>query len=108
MGYMTGSDLARLSVEAGAASAAYGPEATARAREMEYELTRRIQQESPYAPEVVIEHRVHDYRLYVGMWIVAGMTGVSAFLTYSLWQALITVVAVAFALTSSPGRQYDD
>lgn len=104
---MTGNDLAHLSVEAGVASA-HGPEAVVRAREMDYELTTRIQQESPYIREEVVEHKVHDYRLYVGMWIVAGVSGVSAFLTYDLWHLAITVLAVVFALTSSPGRQYAD
>jgi hypothetical protein len=103
----TGADLGRASVEANRTDA-FGPEAVVRARAMDYELTTRIQQESPYAQETVVEHRVHDYRLYVGMWVVAGLSGVSAFLTYSLWHLLITVVAVAFALMSSPGRQYAD
>jgi hypothetical protein len=75
---------------------------------MDYELTTRIQQESPYIREEVVEHRVHDFRLYVGMWIVAGVSGVAAFLTYSLVNAAIAALAVIFALTSSPGRQYEN
>jgi hypothetical protein len=75
---------------------------------MDYELTTRIQQESPYIREEVVEHRVHDFRLYVGMWIVAGVSGVAAFLTYSLVNAVIAALAVVFALTSSPGRQYEN
>jgi hypothetical protein len=104
---MTGADLARMSVEASTANA-FGPEATVRAREMDYELTTRIQQESPYIHEEVVEHKVHDYRLYVGMWVVAGTSGVMAFLTYSLGYLAITGLALVFALISSPGRQYED
>lgn len=102
--HTTGADSARLPAEANA----HGPEATVRAREMDYELTTRIQQESPYIREEVVEHRVHDFRLYVGMWIVAGVSGVAAFLTYSLVNAVIAALAVVFALTSSPGRQYEN
>lgn len=88
---------------------AFGPEAVVRARAMDYELTTRIQQESPYVAEQVVEHKVHDYRLYMGMWIVAGISGVTAFLTFDLMHLAITAVAVVFALISSPGRQrYED
>ena len=105
---MPGADPAWAATETGAADP-HGPEAVARAREMEYELTKRVQQESPYIYEEVVEHRVHDYRLYVGMWVVAGVSMVSAFLTYSLWHLAITVLAVIFGLTSSPGRsRYED
>lgn len=100
--YATGVDPAYPPVETNA----FGPEAAVRAREMDYELTTRIQQESPYIREEVVEHKVHDYRLYVGMWIVAGISGVISFLTFDLLHALVTAVAVVFALMSSPGRQY--
>lgn len=86
----------------------YGPEAVARAREMDYELTTRIQQESPYVAQEVVEHKVHDYRLYIGMWIVAGLSAVTAFLTFDLMHLAIAGVAVVFALISSPGQQYRD
>lgn len=86
----------------------YGPEAVVRAREMDYELTTRIQQESPYVAQEVVEHRVHDYRLYVGMWIVAGISAVTAFLTFGLMYLVIAGVATVFALISSPGQQYRD
>lgn len=76
---------------------------------MGYELVSRIQRESPYVREErIVEHKVHDFRLYVGMWVVAGLSGVSAFLTHSLWHLAITALATAFALTASPGRQYED
>lgn len=86
----------------------YGPEAVVRAREMDYELTTRIQQESPYITQEVVEHKVHDYRLYIGMWVVAGLSAVTAFLTFDLMHLLIAGVAVVFALMSSPGQQYRD
>lgn len=87
----------------------YGPEAVERAQTMAYERMTRIQQESPYIREEVVEHRVHDYRLYIGIWVVAGLSAVSAFLTFDVVHLLITVVAVVFALISSPGRQrYED
>lgn len=90
-------------------ASAHGPEAVARAREMDYNLTTRIQQESPYIREEVVEHKVHDYRLYVGMWVVAGLSGVAAFLTYNPVHFVITIVALVFALMSTPGRQrYED
>jgi hypothetical protein len=104
---LTSADLAQASIEVNTGQA-FGPEAHVRARAMDYELTTRIQQESPYIREEVVEHKVHDYRLYIGMWIVAGINAVTAFVTYSLWQALIAAVAVVFALTSTPGRQYED
>jgi len=76
---------------------------------MDYDLTTRIQQESPYIREEVVEHKVHDYRLYVGMWVVAGLSGVAAFLTYNPVHFVITIVALVFALMSTPGRQrYED
>lgn len=84
----------------------FGPEATERAQMMAYERTKVIQQESPYAQREVVEHVVHDQRLYIGMWIVAGVAGVSAYLTFSLACLIITLVALGFALASSPGRQY--
>ena len=84
----------------------FGPEAVERAQMMAYERTRLIQQESPYIREEVVEHRVHDYRLYIGMWIVAGISAVTAFLTFDLMHLAISGVAVVFALMSSPGRQY--
>jgi hypothetical protein len=86
----------------------YGPEAIVRAREMDYELTTRIQQESPYVAQEVVEHKIHDYRLYVGMWVVAGLSAVTAFLTFDLVHLAIAGVAVVFALMSSPGQQYRD
>lgn len=89
-------------------TAPYGPEAIVRAREMDYELTTRIQQESPYVAQEVVEHKIHDYRLYVGMWIVAGLSAVTAFLTFDLVHLGIAGVAVVFALMSSPGQQYRD
>lgn len=87
---------------------AYGPEAYERAAEMSYERTKRIQQESPYIHEEVVEHKVHDLRLYIGMWIVAGLSAVMAFLTFDIKHALVAAVAVVFALTSTPGRQYEN
>lgn len=89
-------------------TAPYGPEAIVRAREMDYELTTRIQQESPYVAQEVVEHKIHDYRLYIGMWIVAGLSAVTAFLTFDLVHLAIAGVAVVFALISSPGQQYRD
>lgn len=89
-------------------TAPYGPEAIVRAREMDYELTTRIQQESPYVAQEVVEHKIHDYRLYIGMWIVAGLSAVTAFLTFDLVHLAIAGVAVVFALMSSPGQQYRD
>lgn len=109
---LTSGELGQASIDAGMRDS-FGPEAHVRARAMDYELTTRIQHESPYVREQVVEHKVHDFRLYVGMWVVAGISAVSAFLTYSLWHLAITGVAVVFALTSSPGRSsteqhYDD
>jgi Na+(H+)/acetate symporter ActP len=74
---------------------------------MAYERITRIQQESPYAVEEVVEveHVVHDYRLYIGMWIVAGVSAVATFLTFSVACLIITIVALAFALPATPGRQ---
>ena len=103
--HMTGADSTRPPTEAGA----YGPEAIERAQTMAYERIIRIQEESPYIREEVVEHKVHDYRLYIGMWVTAGLSGVSAVLTFSPAHSLITAAAGAFALTSSPGRQrYED
>lgn len=104
---MTSADLARLSAEANTASA-FGPEAHERAQSMAYERMVRIQQESPYVAEEVVEHVVHDHRLYVGMWITAGVAAVSAFLTFSLACLIITGVALLFALSATPGRQSKD
>lgn len=87
---------------------AFGPEASERAQMMAYERNKLIQQESPYIREEVVEHRVHDYRLYVGMWVVAGLSAVTAFLTFDLIHLGISAVAVVFALMSSPGQQYRD
>jgi hypothetical protein len=95
------------SVEPGA----FGPEAHGRAQEMSYELTTRIQRESPYIHEEIVEHVVHDQRLLVGIWSTAGVGAVATFLTFSLPCLLVTVVALAFALYASPGRQtrrFDD
>lgn len=111
-------DLARPSdVRARAASptpdgiGAFGPEAHERAADMAYQRIVKIQQESPYVqqdpacgPQEVVEHVVHDQRLYLGMWIVAGVGAVSTFLTFSLPCLLVTSVAVGFALYCSPGR----
>jgi hypothetical protein len=87
---------------------ASGPEAVERAQMMAYERTKLIQQESPYISQEVVEHKVHDYRLYIGMWIVAGLSAVTAFLTFDLMHLAIAGVAVVFALMSSPGQQYRD
>lgn len=87
---------------------AFGPEASERAQMMAYQRTKLIQQESPYIREEVVEHQVHDYRLYIGMWVVAGISAVTAFLTFDLMHLAISGVAVVFALMSSPGRQYND
>ena len=86
----------------------FGPEAVERAQMMAYERTKLIQQESPYIAQEVVEHKVHDYRLYIGMWIVAGISAVTAFLTFDLMHLAIAGVAVVFALMSSPGQQYRD
>jgi hypothetical protein len=87
---------------------AFGPEAHERAADMAYHRIVKIQQESPYIQqegvERVVEHVVHDQRLYLGMWIVAGVGAVSTFLTFSLPCLLVTAVAVGFALYCSPGR----
>lgn len=85
--------------------AAFGPEAHERAQNMAYERTRRIQQESPYVVTSELEHVVHDQRLYVGMWIIAGVGGVTSFLTFSLPCVLVTAIALLFALYCSPGRE---
>jgi hypothetical protein len=89
---------------------AFGPEAEERAQMMAYERNKLIQQESPYIREQVevVEHQVHDYRLYIGMWIVAGVSAVAAFLTFSLSHVVVAAGSVAFALMSTPGRQYRD
>lgn len=86
----------------------YGPEAVERAQMMAYERNKLIQQESPYISQEVVEHRVHDYRLYIGMWVVAGLAAVGAFLTFSVGYLLIAGVGVTFALMSTPGQQYRD
>ena len=87
---------------------AFGPEAVERAQMMAYERNKLIQQESPYVREEVVEHKVHDFRLYVGMWIVAGISAVAAFLTFSLLHAAVAAVAATLALMSTPGQQYRD
>lgn len=89
-------------------SESFGPEAVERAQMMAYERTKLIQQESPYISQEVVEHKVHDYRLYIGMWVVAGLSAVTAFLTFDLMHLAIAAVAVIFALMSSPGQQYRD
>lgn len=104
---LTSSELGQGSIDAGRRDA-FGPEAHVRARTMDYELTTRIQQESPYIREEVVEHKIHDYRLYIGIWVVAGLSGVAAFLTFSVVHLIITAVAVVFGLISSPGRQRCD
>lgn len=88
----------------------FGPEAHERAQTMAYERMTRIQRESPYAVEEVVEveHVVHDRRLYVGMWVVAGVSAVSAYLTFSVACLITTCVALLFALTSTPGWQRRD
>lgn len=88
--------------------AAFGPEAVERAQMMAYERTKLIQQESPYIAQEVVEHKVHDYRLYIGMWVVAGISAVTAFLTFDLMHLVVAGVAVGIALMSSPGQQYRD
>ncbi|MCP9209692.1 hypothetical protein [Streptomyces cucumeris] len=100
---------ARTSMNAGAEGlGAFGPEAYGRAQANSYELITRIQQESPYVAEEVVEHVVHDRRLYVGMWITGGVAAVSAFLTFSVPCLITAVVAVVFALSATPGRQSRD
>jgi hypothetical protein len=96
------------SIPAAEESNAFGPEAVERAQMMAYLRTKRIQEESPYVREDVVEHVVHDQRLYLGMWVVGGINAVTAFLTFSPVHLGIAAVAVAFALMSSPGRQYRD
>lgn len=86
----------------------FGPEAEARAREMEYELTTRIQQESPYMAERVVRYTKPNPKLYWGMWAVGGLNAVAAFLTFDLVHAMVAAVAVAIALMTSPGDQADD
>lgn len=86
----------------------FGPEAVARAREMDYELTTRIQQESPYVAERVVRYVKPNPKLYYGMWIVGALNAVAAFLTFDLVHALIAAVSVAVALMSSPGDQADE
>lgn len=86
-------------------ASAFGPEAHVRAQQMAYENMTRIQQESPYVVTEVVEHVVHDQRLYLGMWIVAGVAAVCAFLTFSPAMLLVAAIAVFFALYSTPGRQ---
>lgn len=87
---------------------AFGPEAVVRAREMDYELTTRIQQESPYVAEQVVEHKVHDFRLWVGVWVLAGLSGVMAFLQFSVTHLIVALVALVLALSAAPGRQRSD
>lgn len=92
-------------------ASAFGPEAHSRAQEMAYDLATRIQKESPYIHEEVVEHVVHDQRLLVGIWATAGVGAVATFLTFSLPCLLVTVVALGFALYATPGRQtrrYED
>lgn len=84
----------------------FGPEAAERAQMMAYQRNKLIQEESPVVRQEVVEHVVHDQRLYIGMWIVAGVAGVSAYLASSFPCFIVTLVAVGFALSSSPGRQY--
>lgn len=85
---------------------AFGPEAVERAQMMAYERTKIIQQESPVVRQEIVEHVIHDQRLYMGMWIVAGIGAVASYLTFSLACLIITVVAVGFALYCSPGREF--
>lgn len=103
-GYMIGDSLSRADME----THPFGPEAEERARDMQYDRITRIQKESPYVAEEVVEHVVHDHRLYVGMWVTAGVAAVCAFVTYSLPCLLIMGVALGFALSSTPGRQSRD
>lgn len=91
-----------------AAGDAFGPEAVARAREMDYELTTRIQQESPYVAEQIVEHKVHDFRLWVGVWVLAGLSAVMAFLQFSVTHLIVAIVALVLALSAAPGRQRSD
>lgn len=86
----------------------FGPEAEMRAREMDYELTTRIQQESPYVAERIVRYTKPNPKLYWGMWVVAVLNAVAAFLTFDLVHALIAAVAVAVALMTSPGDQPDE
>lgn len=87
---------------------AFGPVAHEHAADMAYERIVRIQQDSPYVQQEitqeVVEHVVHDQRLYVGIWVVAGVGAVASFLTFSLPCLLVTAVATGFALYCSPGR----
>lgn len=85
---------------------AFGPEAVERAQMMAYERTKIIQQESPVVRQEVVEHVIHDQRLYIGMWIVAGVGAVATYLTFSLACLIITAVALGFALYCSPGREF--
>lgn len=86
----------------------FGPEAVARAREMDYELTTRIQQESPYVAERIVRYAKPNPKLYYGMWGVAALNAVAAFLTFDLVHALVAAVAVVIALMTSPGDQADN
>lgn len=86
----------------------FGPEAVVRAREMDYELTTRIQQESPYVAERIVRYAKPNPKLYYGMWVIAALNAVAAFLTFDLVHALIAAVAVAIALMTSPGDQPDE
>lgn len=86
----------------------FGPEAISRAREMDYELTTRIQQESPYVAERIVRYTRPNPKLYYGMWGVAALNAVAAFLTFDLVHALVAAVAVVIALMTSPGDQADN
>ena len=75
---------------------------------MDYELTTRIQQESPYVAEQIVEHKVHDFRLWVGVWVLAGLSAVMAFLQFSVTHLIVAIVALVLALSAAPGRQRSD
>lgn len=85
---------------------ANGPEAHQRAAVDAYELTTRIQRESPFSQEVV-EHQVHDGRLYAGMWVIAAFSFLLAMLSGSGFPLfLVGLLALGLALFCTPGRQF--
>lgn len=85
---------------------AHGPEAYQRAAEMNYEHIRRVQEESPFVQEEVVEHHVvHDWRLYGAMWIIAVLSFAIALPSFDWSHLLVGALATCVALYCTPGRQ---
>lgn len=73
---------------------------------MVYEWIKLIQQEFLYIYEEVVEYRVYDYCLYIGMWIVVGISVVIVFFMFDLMYLVILGVVVVFVLMFLFGCQY--